>query len=316
MALTATIGTSYHLHDGFVWADSLGLTVSIRPLQWKIGGVRGTYAGITGQAVVNGTNYVYLTYDPATPTGVLNVNVTGWPTTGQPHLRLAVVTAAAGAITNVADHRAFVTSDHVYTEYYHPGIVAESAGGAYETSYVLWQCTCGVSTTSTIVGPNTLHAVAFAIDRTIIIDRAYTNCTAIAGTTGNKKMSAFIYGALGLNHLYPGAPIGNLGEIDVAVGIKTFPVATPITLVPGFYFMVMNFDHGGTDPVFSAVNRVYLEPLLGLDSSMLSAAPVHRIYVASAYNTTPPNPFPTGGTYDGGNQYTPSIAVRLSSVDS
>jgi len=58
------------------------------------------YAGTASQAVTNtATNYLYLTN-----TGTLTVNTTGFPTATD-IVTLALVTAAAGLITGVADAR-------------------------------------------------------------------------------------------------------------------------------------------------------------------------------------------------------------------
>ena len=107
MSITATIGTSYDLHNGFVWPDG-ALTVSIRPLVWEIGGVRGSQGLLAGQAVLNGTNYIYI--DSA---GALQIANPGpYPAVG-PYVALARVTAAAGVITGITDDRAFLCSSGI-----------------------------------------------------------------------------------------------------------------------------------------------------------------------------------------------------------
>lgn len=80
---------------------STGLDVAFESSQVWIGGVFYTVAGGTLTLADDATNYVFVDN-----TGVVTSNTTGFPTESLP---LAVVTTASGAITNVADRRAYLS---------------------------------------------------------------------------------------------------------------------------------------------------------------------------------------------------------------
>ena len=84
------------LSDGMVTRHTDDLYITIASFRRDIGGNRGIYDGVAKQAVVDDDiNYVYLDED-----GVLQVNVTGYPT-DKTYLALARVKTAGGVVTNI-----------------------------------------------------------------------------------------------------------------------------------------------------------------------------------------------------------------------
>jgi hypothetical protein len=83
-------------------APSASLNVNVAPGGYlNQGGSIGAFAGVSARAMTtSATNYLYL---DLTNSGALTVNTTGFPTTA--HVRLAVVIAGAGVISNIVDNR-------------------------------------------------------------------------------------------------------------------------------------------------------------------------------------------------------------------
>lgn len=89
--------------QGKVDAETTALKIGARPMYYRLGSTDYYFPGATGQAVTDDdVNYVYL--DSAQTLKIVT-DGTGWPADPSTYIRLAKVTAASGAITEVVDLR-------------------------------------------------------------------------------------------------------------------------------------------------------------------------------------------------------------------
>jgi hypothetical protein len=105
VGVSGTVGVQVDLGDGLIRSHPDALKFSIDAFKYDIGGQRGTYAGVLGQAVTNNdTNYVYLD-----DSAVLQVNTTGFPT-DITYLPLARIVASSGEIVAIHEERVLLAS--------------------------------------------------------------------------------------------------------------------------------------------------------------------------------------------------------------
>jgi len=119
-----TVSQVVQLEPGLVEAHGDPLYINIRGFRWEMDGSKGSYAGVTAQAVTDDdTNYVYLN-----DSGALVVHTTGFPAATVTHIRLARVVAANGEITAIYEERALLvsgTGGGTDTDAIHKSVAAE-----------------------------------------------------------------------------------------------------------------------------------------------------------------------------------------------
>lgn len=110
VTVEGTVNLAVQLGTGEVRQHPDPLKVNVMPFKYDIGGIRGVYAGVLGQACTDDdTSYFYLN-----DAGTLVVNITGFPGNGA-YLPLARVVCANGEVVQIYEERVLLASSSSYS---------------------------------------------------------------------------------------------------------------------------------------------------------------------------------------------------------